>query len=309
MRELFRGSVGVVIVEQRAKRGSTRDVVYLAMRLKQRAQALVGDYDGLLAHYDPMATFAPPPDAAFLVRSDNDERRAWFRSGADASRSLVLEAIRSRSLDEAVIRFEAHAKLLIKKAAASFLVAGRCVLFAAESMDIKAETSIQPREKRPSHSDVPVKGRRPTRERRRSFNLEDAAQSPETASRDLCLAALRNAALKAIALSSTVSEDRVLAVPVVDDAFAGALALTRYDDGGGEQPENLDEGDAKTMGALYGIVDAIRAAARYCVPDAGSVYDDPRLPRLSTDFDRPRRADDDPGRAAVEAEARRDTSV
>lgn len=195
----------------------------------------------------------------------------------------MLEATRARALTEDLLRLPAHAATLTRFAASTFLVAGRAALFvlpeggaAIGPGDRIADSSFQPREKRPSYGEVDGRGRRP-REKRRSFNLEDAALSPASAARDLGLVALAGAAAKSLALASIVLEDTVLAIPIVDGKFRGALALTRF---GGKA---LDAADARTIGAVEGLADGLRAAARHCVPEARSVYDDPRLPRLSAE--------------------------
>ena len=288
--DLFRRVVGEVMDSQSSKKRDLRDVVCAAMKLKSRAQALIGGLEKLLEAYDPMYTFPPPPEATYLTHADAATREQWFRRFAEHARGRVLEAVRSRAVTEECLRTDGHAAALTRLAAEHVLGAGRACLFVDAGGDLRlvADASVAKRDRRPSYQEVDAKGRERRRSRENSRDFEDVAAAgaardvaaaprgsgersrAKSSSRDLdesgggpppqdpLLDAMRRVAAQAVALQATVTEAGCVCVPVVDDHFgSGALCLHRVG-------KPLDATDAGAMGRVMGVVDGIRAVAATC---------------------------------------------
>lgn len=320
--DLFRRVAGQVVQEQvRTDKGSFRDAVYTAMRLKSRAQNLVGAMEKAIDAYDPVTSFPPPPDATYVVHADATVRRDWFRRFAEHSKGLVLEAVRSRNVTEELLRTDGHVVALTKHAAEHLVVAGRACLFvlANDFLRVVADASIAKRAKRPSYADVDKLGAETNaKEKRKSKDLDDddrrAARKsgdridcPKSSARrksagtvvvetsraadrdDPQLDVMRRIAGQAIALQAAVMEDGCVCVPIVDEHYGhGALCFQRAG-------KPMDLTNVTCMGRIMGVIDSIRMASACCGAwEAGSTSNAHEAARVEYEPPRSRRAASEP---------------
>ena len=322
--DLFRRVAGQVVQEHvRTDKGSFRDAVYTAMRLKSRAQNLVGAMEKVIDAYDPVTSFPPPPDATYIVHADATVRRDWFRRFAEHSKGLVLEAVRSRNVTEELLRTDGHVVALTKHAAEHLVVAGRACLFvsADDFLRVVADASIAKRARRPSYADVDKLPAEPNAKEklRKSKDLDDdrnrAARKsgdridgrPKSAARrksvgtvvvetsraadrdDPQLDVMRRIAGQAIALQAAVNEDGCVCVPIVDQHYGhGALCFQRAG-------KPMDLTNVTCMGRIMGVIDSIRMASACCGAwEAGSTSNAHEAPRVVYEPPRGRRAASEP---------------